>query len=189
MAFEIFIHPENSVQLWRKLVEVGTSYGIKPCGLGARDSLRTEAGLPLYGHEMGGEFNLGVAEAGFGSYIKTHKPWFIGRSSFLENEKTRRYEVTRFRFEEKRTRIAHLGDHVFNNKGKNIGFVTSCAIDKEGFLTGQACIEKKYTVMDTPIFIFQKSNSLKSIDFSKLKEGDKITLPSKAMIIKRFPRL
>ncbi len=189
IAFEIFIHPENSVQLWKKLVEVGTSCGIKPCGLGARDSLRTEAGLPLYGHEMGGEFNLGVAEAGFGSYIKTHKPWFIGRSSFLKNEKTRRNEVTRFRFEEKRTRIAHLGDLVFNNKGKNIGFVTSCAIDKEGFLTGQACIEKKYTVMDTPIFIFQKTNSLKSIVFSKLKEWDKITLPSKAMIIKRFPRL
>ncbi len=189
MAFEIFIHPEKSVQLWNKLIEIGTPYGLKPCGLGARDSLRTEAGLPLYGHEMGGEFDLGVAEAGFGSYIKTYKPWFIGRSAFLENEKVRINEVTRFRFEEKHTRIAHLGDLVFNDKGKNIGFVTSCAIDKEGFLTGQACIEKKYMVMDTPIFIFQKTYSQKSIDFSKLKEGDKITLPSKAMILKRFPRL
>jgi len=189
MAFEIFIHPENSIQLWKKLIEVGTPYGLKPCGLGARDSLRTEAGLPLYGHEMGGEFNLGVAEAGFGSYIKTHKPWFIGRSTFLENENKRNKEVIRFRFEEKHTRIAHLGDFVFNDKGKNIGFVTSCAIDKEGFLTGQACIENKYAVMDSPIFIFQKTNSLKSIDFSKLKEGNKITLPSKSMIIKRFPRL
>jgi glycine hydroxymethyltransferase len=189
MAFEIFIHPEKSVQLWEKLVEVGTPYGLRPCGLGARDSLRTEAGLPLYGHEMGGEFNLGVAEAGFGFYIKTHKPWFIGRSTFLENEKIRSNEVIRFCFEEKHTRIAHLGDLVFNDKGKNIGFVTSCAIDKEGFLTGQACIEKKYAVMDSPIFIYQKIDSQKSIDFSKLKEGDKITLPSKAMIIKRFPRL
>ena len=189
MAFEIFIHPEKSIQLWKKLIEVGTPYGLKPCGLGARDSLRTEAGLPLYGHEMGGEFNLGVAEAGFGSYIKTHKPWFIGRSTFLENENKRNKEVIRFRFEEKHTRIAHLGDFVFNDKGKNIGFVTSCAIDKEGFLTGQACIENKYAVMDSPIFIFQKTNSLKSIDFSKLKEGNKITLPSKSMIIKRFPRL
>ncbi len=189
MAFEIFIHPENSIQLWKKLIEVGTLYGLKPCGLGARDSLRTEAGLPLYGHEMGGEFNLGVAEAGFGSYIKTHKPWFIGRSTFLENEKGRSNEVVRFRFEEKRTRIAHLGDLVFNDKGKNIGFVTSCAIDKEGFLTGQACIEKKYMLMDSSIFIFQKTDTLNSIDFSKLEEGDKITLPSKAIIIKRFPRL
>jgi glycine hydroxymethyltransferase len=97
--------------------------------------------------------------------------------------------VIRFRFEEKHTRIAHLGDLVFNDKGKNIGFVTSCAIDKEGFLTGQACIENKYAVIDSPIFIFQKTSSQKSIDFSKLKEGDKITLPSKAMIINRFPLL
>jgi len=189
MAFEIFIHPEYSVQLWEKLIEVGTPYGLKPCGLGARDSLRTEAGLPLYGHEMGGKFNLGVAEAGFGSYVKTHKPWFIGRSAFLKNEKIRGKKVIRFCFEEKRTRIAHLGDLVFNEKGKNIGFVTSCAIDKEGFLTGQACIEDKYAIIDTPIFIFQKTASQKSIDFSKLKEGDKISLPSKANIIKRFPRL
>ena len=189
MAFEIFIHPENSIQLWKKLIEVGTPYGLKPCGLGARDSLRTEAGLPLYGHEMGGEFNLGVAEAGFGSYIKTHKPWFIGRSTFLVNEKKRNNEVIRFRFEKKHTRIAHLGDLVFNDKGKNIGFVTSCAIDKEGFLTGQASIEKKYALIDSPIFIIQKTSSQKSIDFSKLKEGDKITLPSKAIIIRRFPRL
>ena len=64
--------------------------GLKPCGLGARDSLRTEAGLPLYGHEMGGELNLGVAEAGFGSYVKTYKPWFIGREAFIEREKTRK---------------------------------------------------------------------------------------------------
>jgi len=189
MAFEIFIHPEYSVQLWKKLIEVGTPYGLKPCGLGARDSLRTEAGLPLYGHEMGGKFNLGVAEAGFGSYVKTHKPWFIGRSAFLENEKDRSHKVIRFCFEEKRTRIAHLGDFVFNDKGKNIGFVTSCAIDKEGFLTGQACIEDKYTIIDTPILIFQKTDSQKPIDFSKLNEGDKISLPSKARIIKRFPRL
>ena len=108
---------------------------------------------------------------------------------FLENEKNRGKKVIRFCFEEKRTRIAHLGDLVFNNKGKNIGFVTSCAIDKEGFLTGQACIEAKYAITDTPIFIFQKTDSQKSIDFSKLKEGDKISLPSKAKIIKRFPRL
>ena len=60
-------------------MEVGGPFGLMPCGLGSRDSLRTEAGLPLYGHEMGGDLNLGVAEAGFDSYVKTYKPWFIGR--------------------------------------------------------------------------------------------------------------
>jgi glycine hydroxymethyltransferase len=66
MAFELFVHPERVVEFWKVLLKAGEPFGLKPCGLGARDSLRTEAGLPLYGHEMGGELNLGVADAGFG---------------------------------------------------------------------------------------------------------------------------
>ena len=189
MAFEIFIHPIKSIDLWNKLFEVGEPLGLKPCGLGARDSLRTEAGLPLYGHEMGGSLNLGVAEAGFGSYIKVNKPWFIGRSAYLENEKIRKREVIRFRFEDKRTKFAHLGDRVFNAKGKHIGFVTSCTIDKDGFLVGQAWIDKKYGQVDTPIFIFQKSDTVKPATLSTLPDGQKITLPSKALVVRRFPRL
>ncbi|MDO9545905.1 MAG: glycine cleavage system aminomethyltransferase GcvT [Pelolinea sp.] len=189
MAFEIFIHPDKTTELWEKLIEIGTPLGLMPCGLGARDSLRTEAGLPLYGHEMGGKLNLGVAEAGFGSFVKLHKPWFIGRSSYIENENKRSSEVIRFCFEEKHTRIAQLGDLVFNDKGKNIGFVTSCAIDKDEFLTGLAFIEKKYSVFETPVFIFQKTENLKNIDFSNIGKGEKITLPSKAIVVKRFPRL
>jgi glycine hydroxymethyltransferase len=50
--------------------------------------------------------------------------------------------VVRFRFVEKHVHMAHSGDTVLNSKGKVIGFVTSCAIDKEEFLTGQAYIEK-----------------------------------------------
>ena len=188
MAFEIFIHPDKAVQLWQKLIEIGTPLGLKPCGLGARDSLRTEAGLPLYGHEMGGKFNLGVAEAGFGSFVKLHKPWFIGRTSYLEKENTRQGEVIRFRFDEKHVRIAQSGDLVFNDKGKNIGFVTSCAIDKDEFLTGLAFIEKKYGAIETPVFIFQKTEKLLNIDFSRIGIGEKITLPSKAIVIKRFPQ-
>ena len=59
MAFELFVHPDQAPELWNRLMEVGAPLGLKPCGLGARDSLRTEAGLPLYGQEMGGELSLG----------------------------------------------------------------------------------------------------------------------------------
>ena len=106
--------------------------------MGARDSLRTEAGLPLYGHEMAGDLGLSVAEAGFGSYVKTYKPWFIGRQAFINQEKSRNSVVVRFRFIDKAVRMAHHNDPVLDKKGRMIGKVTSCAVDSEGFLTGQA---------------------------------------------------
>lgn len=188
MAFELFVHPDQAVQLWQALLEAGKPLGLKPCGLGARDSLRTEAGLPLYGHEMGGQLNLGVAEAGFGSYVKTYKPWFIGREAFLEREKSRSSVVVRFRFTEKGVRMAHLGDPVIDRKGRTIGVVTSCAIDSEGFLTGQALVEIKSSEEGTPILIYQSAPTSAGKPPAELKTGDRVLLPSAAVIISRFPK-
>ena len=161
MAFELFVHPERSVEFWNTVLKVGESFGVKAIGLGARDSLRTEAGLPLYGHEMGlgsGKLDgrdLGVAEGGFGSYVKTYKPWFIGREAFVAREKERKGVVIRFTFDEQRTRMAHNGDPVVNANGERIGFVTSCAIDGQRFITGQAFVQLAYAKEGTPIGIHQ----------------------------------
>ncbi|GAB4565023.1 MAG: hypothetical protein Fur0017_01430 [Anaerolineales bacterium] len=161
MAFELFVHPERAVAFWNGVLKAGEPFGVKPIGLGARDSLRTEAGLPLYGHEMGlgsGKFDgrdLGVAEGGFGSYVKTYKPWFIGRDAFVAREKERKGVVVRFTFDEQRTRMAHNGDPVVNAEGQRIGFVTSCAIDSARFITGQAFVELAYAKEGTVIGIHQ----------------------------------
>lgn len=161
LAFELFVHPERAVDFWNAVLKAGEKLGVKSIGLGARDSLRTEAGLPLYGHEMGlgsGKFDgrdLGVAEGGFGSYVKTYKPWFIGRDAYVAREKERKGVVIRFTFDEQRTRMAHNGDPVVDEKGKRIGFVTSCAIDGARFITGQAYLESAYTKEGTPIYIHQ----------------------------------
>jgi glycine hydroxymethyltransferase len=189
MAFELFVDPDKAVALWTSIMSIGTPLGLKPCGLGARDSLRTEAGLPLYGHEMGGEKNLGVAEAGFGSYVKTYKPWFIGRKAYIVREANRQGVVVRFRFSEKGVRMAHNSDPVLDKKGRVIGFVTSCAIDSEGFLTGQAFVELKSAVEGAPISIFQGAPETFGKVPRDLKSGDKVTLPTPAVIISRFPKM
>jgi len=188
MAFELFVHPDKAVELWDALMKVGEPLGMKPCGLGARDSLRTEAGLPLYGHEMGGDLNLGVAEANFGSFVKTYKPWFIGRTAYLAREAARNKIVIRFRFTEKGVRMAHHNDPIIDRKGKTIGVVTSCAIDSEGYLTGQGLVEEKQSEEGTPIYIYQGAPKSVGKVPGELIIGDRITLPTPAVIISRFPK-
>ena len=188
MAFELFVHPAKAVELWNALTKAGEPLGLKPCGLGARDSLRTEAGLPLYGHEMGGDMNLGVAEAGFGSFVKTYKPWFIGRTAYLAREAARTAEVIRFRFTEKGVRMAHNADPIIDRKGKTVGVVTSCAIDSEGFLTGLAYVDLKVAEEGTQFFIFQGAPKTTGKAPAELIAGDRITLPTAAVIISRFPK-
>jgi glycine hydroxymethyltransferase len=188
IAFELFVHPDQAVNLWNALVQVGQPIGLKPCGLGARDSLRTEAGLPLYGHEMGGDLELGVAEAGFSSYVKVYKPWFIGRQAYITREANRNGVVTRFRFTEKGVRMAHHGDPVLDKKGKVIGVVTSCAVDSEGFLTGQAFIELKSAEEATPIQIYQGAPKAAAKAPAELLNGDRVILPTPAIVLSRFPK-
>ncbi len=181
MAFELFVHPDRAVDFWNALLKAGAPFGLKPVGLGARDSLRTEAGLPLYGHEMGdgsgknGVRDLGVAEGGFGSYVKTYKPWFIGREAFLAREKQRKGVVVRFRFDDQRVRMAHNGDPVVDASGNSIGWVTSCAVDSERFLTGQAYVDLAHAAEGTPIGIHQGG------------AVDKPATPAK--VVSRFPKL
>jgi glycine hydroxymethyltransferase len=190
MAFELFVHPQRAAEFFQALIEAGKPLGLKPCGLGSRDSLRIEAGLPLYGHEMGGDLNLGVAEAGFGSYVKTYKPWFIGRDAFLAREQTRSAEVIRFRFTEKGVRMAHQHDPIVDRRGKVIGMVTSCSVDKEGYLTGQAYLDLKNTEEGTQIFIFPSAQKDKqpAKPPAELKPGDKFNLPTPAVVVSRFPK-
>ena len=189
MAFELFVHPDQVEVLFRKLLENGKTFGLKPCGLGARDSLRTEAGLPLYGQELAGEFNIGVGGAGFGAYVKTNKPWFIGRDAYLLQERERENVIARFRFSEKRVRRAHYGDPIMDEQGRVIGKVTSCATDSEGYFLGQAYVNKRFAKKGTLVYIYQDVEKRSGTSLTDLSYGERVALPDTATILRRFPRM
>ncbi len=79
LGYEIYTAPENAVKLWKTLLEAGKDDGLIPCGLGARDTLRLEAAMPLYGHEM--DETITPFEAGLDFGVKMNKPDFIGKAA------------------------------------------------------------------------------------------------------------
>jgi glycine cleavage system T protein len=189
IGYEIFVHPGQAVAFWETILEAGEPFDVQPCGLAARDSTRTEAGLPLYGHELAGPFDVSPVGAGFGSYVKLHKPYFVGRRAHLETEKTRELEVARFRMNERGVRMPKTGDPVVNRKGRAIGWVTSAAVDVDGRILGLAYIESRYHREGDPIDIFSLPSRPVTEKDNKadLEPGDKIQLPDAATILTRFP--
>ncbi len=97
--------------------------------------------------------------------------------------------VVRFQFPEKGVRMAHNGDPVLDKHGKVIGWVTSCAADMNGTLTGQAYVELKYAAEGTPIFVFQSAPGKAGLAPAEMKLGDKGLVPTEAVILSRFPKL
>ncbi len=82
-GFEVYLPADEAttVKMWNALMEAGEEFGIRPCGLGARNTLRLEAGMSLYGHEISEEIN--VFEAGLDRWLKLDKGPFIGREALL----------------------------------------------------------------------------------------------------------
>jgi glycine hydroxymethyltransferase len=187
VAFEIFVHPAAAPALWHALMEAGEPLGLKAAGLGARDSLRIEAGLPLYGHELAGPLDLNPADGGFAPYVKLYKPFFIGKAAYARHERKRQARVARFRIEEERARPPHQGDVVVNRKGRVVGAVTSASIDTEGRLVGLAYLQTGYSERGTRLGIFQvDSRSWADKPLTELKTGDRVQLHDDIIIIRRF---
>jgi aminomethyltransferase len=81
-GFELFVKPEHAVELWQALTKAGEGAGLVPCGLSCRDTLRLEAGMPLYGHEL--TTDLTPFDAGLGRVVKFDKDGdFVGREALL----------------------------------------------------------------------------------------------------------
>jgi len=185
VAYELFIHPDLAPALFRDLIAAGAT----PIGLAARDSLRTEAGLPLYGHELAGELNLNPADAGFATFVKLWKPFFVGKQPFVEHEQAREAVVTRFRLDSKGVRAPHPGDPLVDARGRVVGQVTSCSIDSEGYSLGQAYLRGDFAQEGTPLWVFAGAAQTKpGKPLGALAIGDRTTVPNPVTVLSRFPK-
>ncbi|MHC4608187.1 MAG: serine hydroxymethyltransferase [Planctomycetota bacterium] len=130
VGYELLVHPDGAEKLWTLLLETGKDLGAGPAGLGARDSTRTEAGFPLYGHELAGDYDIIPSEAGYGAFVKRHKPFFIGKAPLVAREETQTKAVVRFRMKKTGIKAIRPGDPVVV-EGGIVGNVTSTVmVDK-----------------------------------------------------------
>jgi aminomethyltransferase len=123
-GFEIYIPADEatSARVWNEVLAAGKDFGVVPCGLGARNTLRLEGMLPLYGHEISDTIN--VWEAGLDRFCKMEKPEFIGRYA-LEKAKAAGIKRTLVGLEMTERGIARDEYKVQDESGRQIGYVTS----------------------------------------------------------------
>ncbi|MBX5328195.1 glycine cleavage system aminomethyltransferase GcvT [Candidatus Bathyarchaeota archaeon A05DMB-5] len=127
-GFEVFVwnaslaKPDNAVKLWNAILEAGKTFEIKPCGLGARDTLRLEAGMCLYGNDI--DENITPLEAALGFVVKLQKDNFIGKDALLK-QKTEGIRRKRVGIQMIDQGIPRLGFEIYGADGAKIGYVTS----------------------------------------------------------------
>jgi aminomethyltransferase len=123
-GFEIYVPSDEatSAWVWNRILEVGKEFGAVPCGLGARNTLRLEGSLSLYGHEISDTIN--VWETGLDRFCKMEKPDFVGRTA-LEKAKAAGLKRTLVGLEMTERGIARDGYKVLDTEGREIGYVTS----------------------------------------------------------------
>ncbi len=188
MGFEIFVHPDWAPLLWDLLLRFGATLGLRSVGLAARDSLRIEAGLPLYGHELAGPLDLRPDDAGLEGYVKLYKPFFVGREPFRRHAAQRKMAVVRFRLLEKGVPMPNQGDRVVDRRGRVIGQVTSCAMDTDGYLLGMACVDRRFAEPGEEILVLAVSRAPSEKPLDELELGDRVALATPGKVLDRFMR-
>jgi aminomethyltransferase len=163
-GFEIYASNQDIETVWDNLIEAGKDMGLKPCGLGCRDTLRFEATLPLYGNEISKD--VSPLEAGLGMFVKLNKENFIGKDALVkQKEEGLKRKTVGFELLDKG--IPRHGYEVMAD-GKIIGAVTT------GYMAptvkksiGLALIDAAYAELETPIEIVIRNKPLKAKVISK----------------------
>jgi aminomethyltransferase len=123
-GFEIFCAPDFAPELWGALAEAGGPFGLVPAGLAARDTLRLEAGMPLYGHELTTETL--PAQVGLGRRVAVDKADYVGRAGVERGPEADARVLVGLAGEGRRA--ARAGYPVYDEDGADVGVVTSGAL-------------------------------------------------------------
>jgi aminomethyltransferase len=152
-GFEIYVPSEvaTSERIWNQVMEAGREFGIVPCGLGARNTLRLESKMALYGHEISEKIN--VWEAGLDRYCKMEKGDFIGRAA-LERAKVAGLTRTLIGLEMIERGIARDEYRCCNEAGEAIGLITSGSPSPTlGKNIALAYVPPAYSAVGTSLYI------------------------------------
>lgn len=136
---EIFVASTRAAELWQKLLEAGRPLGLEPCGLGARDTLRTEMGYSLYGHELTEDIN--PVEAGLSWAVGFAKPRFMGREAITQAKAAPRRKLIALKNETSR-QAPRPGMNIVDASGRTVGAVTSGTFSPSlGYVIGLGLVE------------------------------------------------
>lgn len=160
-GFEFFVPAAHTQKLWNGLMECGSAQGLQPCGLGARDTLRLEACLPLHGHELSSDWT--ALQSGIERFVSFDKPDFIGRAALL-SQKAKGIESKLTGFFLQEAGIARQGDKIFAiDSEKEIGFVTSgTKTPTVNMALGLTIVQTKYTEAGSRFFVEIRGKKLEA---------------------------
>ena len=191
ISFELFVSPAKAAQLWELLLENGKSFGLEPCGLGARDSLRIEGGLPLYGHELAGDFDISPFEAGYGWAVKLQKEFFIGKNAMQQRAKDYDMQVARIKISAAAgIRPVRQNDAVLDENDKCVGWILSCAKAGENQFA-LAYVQKEVAEENQSLGIYYLARSKKQIEDGKkqsVQKSERLKKDIEAITVSRFEK-
>lgn len=158
-GFELYVDNQHAPALWDAVMEAGKDFDIKPCGLGARDTLRLEMGYCLYGNDI--DDSTSPIEAGLGWITKTKKGDFISRDKFAkQREEGVSRKLVAFEIEDRR--VPRHGYPIEDMDGNEIGNVTSGTQGPSvGKPIGLGYVQKEFAKADTEVQIVAGSKRLK----------------------------
>ena len=160
-GFELYFYPEDGKKIWDAIFEAGAPEGIKPIGLGARDTLRLEMGFCLYGNDLSD--TTSPLEAGLGWITKFVEGKNFTARAILEKQKAEGVTRKLVAFEMIDRGIPRHGYKLVNAEGEEIGEVTSGTMSPTRKIgIGMAYVAKDYTAIDTEIFIDVRGRKLKA---------------------------